>query len=81
MITLARESGQEHRITLSIPIVQRSGVMSHERVALKATYFFGDTMPTAFLAIPPINRPQINHPPILALRESTPCFLLMGVTD
>ncbi|KAF9452861.1 hypothetical protein P691DRAFT_721023 [Macrolepiota fuliginosa MF-IS2] len=66
-VTATHESGQEHHIPISMPVTQLSAVQPHEPVALKATYIFGDAMPTAFLAIPPTNKPRTSHPPILAL--------------
>jgi hypothetical protein len=36
---------------------------------LRATYFYGQSMPTAFIAIPPALRVEQSHPIILALRE------------
>jgi len=38
--------------------------------AIKATYFYGQSMPTAFIAIPPSSLiVEQSHPLILALRE------------
>lgn len=77
-VTVFCESGQEQHILISLPVKQQSTARSHDLRAFKATYFFGDAMPTAFLAIPPIGQPRISHPPVLALRNYTSDASLMN---
>lgn len=67
VITATHGSGQEVQIPISLPITQRSSAEASNHVAFKATYLYGSTMPTAFLAIPPVTRPQKSSPPILVL--------------
>ncbi|KXN90500.1 hypothetical protein AN958_04172 [Leucoagaricus sp. SymC.cos] len=65
--TAITESGDELQIHLTLPITQRNTASVYEHVALMATYLFGTSMPTAFTAIPPVNKPQNSNPPVLAL--------------
>jgi len=69
IVTIAYGSDQELEMAVSLPIKQRNSTEAPEHVAFKATYLYNSAMPTAFLAIPPVNHPQKSSPPILALRQ------------
>lgn len=69
VVTVAYGSGQELEIVIGLPITQRSSAEASEHVAFRATYLYNSTMPTAFLAIPPVEHPRRGSPPILALRK------------
>ena len=65
------DSASTEEIHVSVPVKQHARWTSSEATftALKATYFFGTSMPTAFLAVPPAESPNGTFvPPILALR-------------
>jgi len=69
VVTIAYGSDQELEIVISLPIKQRNSAEAPKHVAFKATCLYNSTMPTAFLAIPPVDHPQKSSPPILALRQ------------
>jgi hypothetical protein len=69
VVTFMPGSGQSLQISISLPVTQRDSAEAHKHVVFKATYLYGDTMPTAFLAMPPVNQSHSSSPPILALRE------------
>lgn len=69
-------------ISISLPAVHHQ-LASSEGQALKGTFLFTGSSPTAFLAIPPaLNSPR-QQPPILALRQliSKPTFLHLTWTS
>lgn len=68
-VVITYGSDQELEMAISLPIKQRNSTEAPEHVGFKATYLYNSTMPTAFLAIPPIDHPQKSSPPILALRQ------------
>ena len=53
-------------VAVSIPI--RNLTLGKSSI-IKATYFYGLSMPTAFIAIPPSLHVEHSHPIILALRQ------------
>ena len=58
--------GISKAVAVSIPI--RNLTLGNPS-AIKATYFYGHSMPTAFIAIPPSLHVERSHPIILALRQ------------
>ena len=56
-------------ISVSLPINHHSRWTSSSFTPLKASYFFAESMPTSFVALPPIKHNNDGpRPPILALR-------------
>lgn len=73
VIVLTLESGDaESEVYVTIP-VQHYTQWSADNMpdgGIKATFFYGGSMPTAFLVVPPKEPHDVPLPPILALRES-----------
>lgn len=58
-------------LLVSVPILHHESLFSLDSVPLKATYFYARSMPTAFLAVPPLSRNlERPCPPLLCLRRS-----------
>jgi hypothetical protein len=70
-VTIELESGvHTAAITTVLPVKHHLHLGALNGPAIKATYFFAGTMPTAFLAIPPTAQNQVEpKPPLLSLRE------------
>jgi hypothetical protein len=63
-------SGQISRnLSVIIPVVHKKWGSS-QRQALKGTFFFSTSNPSAFIAVPPMLEPPRQQLPILALRWS-----------
>jgi hypothetical protein len=68
-VTMVSE-GMSEVVTILIPINNRS---LEKAYTIKATYFYGQSMPTAFIAIPPSLHVEQAHPIFLALRGCLSC--------
>jgi hypothetical protein len=70
-VTMVSE-GMSKVVTVLIPI---RNLALRNASAITATYFYGQSMPTAFIAIPPSLHVENSHPIILALRECLTSYL------
>jgi hypothetical protein len=70
-LTLESEQGDETEIIVSFPITHHGFPSSFSNAAIKGSYFYGHSIPTAFYAIPPkYAHDGKSHHPLLALRSS-----------
>lgn len=62
--------GSSSGLTISMNITQRPSLAEADGSAIKSSYFFTESTPTAFLVIPPRKPNEGNpRPPVLALRS------------
>lgn len=69
-VVVTSSSGSSSTVlTVTLPILHHSDWYISPVNAVKASYFYAESMPTSFMVLPPIERNSGQpHPPILALR-------------
>ena len=68
-VTAVSDDGAEQRLDILLPCQDQPLWNSQTDKAIKGSYFFAESMPTAFLVLPPREPCHgESHPPILALR-------------